>query len=57
MLRPPHPPLSPEYGGEDKGEGVCGIPIFVPLFVQKSINKIDKVLFVDRIDFRGDVYK
>jgi hypothetical protein len=57
LLRPPHPPLSPEYGGEDKGEGVCGIPIFVPLFVQKSINKIDKVLFVDRIDFRGDVYK
>ena len=37
LLRPPHPPLSPEYGGEDKGEGVCGTPIFVPLFMQKSI--------------------
>jgi len=22
-----------------------------------ALNKIDKVLFVDRIDFRGDVYK
>jgi len=22
LLRPPHPPLSPESGGEDKGEGV-----------------------------------
>jgi mRNA interferase RelE/StbE len=22
-----------------------------------ELNKIDKVLFVDRIDFRGDVYK
>jgi len=21
-LHPPHPPLSPDYGGEDKGEGV-----------------------------------
>ena len=22
VFRPPHPPLSPDYGGEDKGEGV-----------------------------------
>lgn len=22
FLRPPHPSLSPDYGGEDKGEGV-----------------------------------
>jgi hypothetical protein len=22
LLHPPHPPLSPDYGGEDKGEGV-----------------------------------
>ena len=22
FLHPPHPPLSPDYGGEDKGEGV-----------------------------------
>jgi hypothetical protein len=21
LLDPPHPPLSPDYGGEDKGEG------------------------------------
>jgi len=27
----------PEYGGEDKGEEVCGIPIFLALFLQKSI--------------------
>ena len=21
LLHPPHPPLSPDYGGEDQGEG------------------------------------
>jgi len=33
LLHPPHPPLSPDYGGEDKGEGGANVmTIFVPLF-------------------------
>jgi hypothetical protein len=35
LLSPPHPPLSPDYGGEDKGEGVCGIPILVSYIYAK----------------------
>jgi len=38
-LRPPHPPLSPDYGGEDKGEGVNTMPMPVPLFMRKAIIK------------------
>jgi len=37
LLRPPHPPLSPAYGGEDKGEGVNTMPMSVPLFMRKAI--------------------
>jgi len=38
LLRPPHPPLSPDYGGEDKGEGVNTMPMPVPLFMRKAIS-------------------
>ena len=37
LLRPPHPPLSPDYGGEDKGEGVNTMLMPVPLFMRKAI--------------------
>jgi hypothetical protein len=37
LLRPPHPPLSPDYGGEDKGEGVNTMPMHIPLFMRKAI--------------------
>ena len=33
----PSPSLSPDSGGEDKGEGDNVAPIFVPLFMRKSI--------------------
>ena len=32
LLHPPHPSLSPDYGGEDKGEGSNVMVILVPLF-------------------------
>jgi hypothetical protein len=40
LLHPPHPPLSPDYGGEDKGWGSNVMAIFVPLFTLKSIIQI-----------------
>jgi len=48
VFRPPHPPLSPDYGGEDKGEGVyrdanvCSI-IYAKVnkrYHQKGINPV-----------------
>gem|GEM_PF-2147312 len=49
LLSPPHPPLSPDYGGEDKGEGDCGITIFLPLFMQKSIIRVTLYLIQGQV--------
>jgi hypothetical protein len=49
LLNPPHPPLSPDYGGEDKGEGVfCKLPPYdVNACTKFRVSKRQGAVFIE----------